>query len=76
MSIGSLTGQEELATNRSVFKGYTIDKEEKPNLELESCYTTYIKLVYYYKRFSYYTSYLYIIKLRLCLKVEILLILG
>ena len=76
MSIGLLVGQEELAANRSIFKGHTIDKEEKPNLELESCYTTYIKLVYYYRRFSYYTSYLYIIKLRLFLKVKILLTLG
>ena len=76
MSIGLLAGQEELAADRSVFKGHTIDEEEKPNLELESYYTTYIKLVYYYRRFSYYTSYLYIIKLRLFLKVEILLTLG
>ena len=69
-------GQEELATDRSIFKGHTIDKEEKPNPEPESCYTTYMKLVYYYRRFSYYTSYLYIIKLRLFLKIKILLTLG
>ena len=76
MSIGSLVGQEELATNRSVFKGRAIDKEEKPNLELESCYTTCTKSVYCYRRFSYYTSCLCIVELRPFLKVEILLTLG
>ena len=76
MSIGSPVGREELATDRSVFKGHAIDEEEKPNLEPESCCTTCTKSAYCYKRFSYYTSYLYIIKLRLFLKVEILLTLG
>ena len=70
MSIGLLAGREELAADRSIFKGHTIDKEEKPNPELKSCYT------YYRKRFSYYTSRLYIVKLRPFLKVEILLTLG
>ena len=69
-------GQEELATDRSIFKGHTIDEEEKPNLELESCYTTCIKSAYYRGRFSCYTSRPYIIKLRPFLKVEILLTLG
>ena len=76
MSIGSSVGQEELAADRSVFKGDTIDKEDKPNPELESCYTTCIKSVYRYKRFSYYTSRLCIIELRPFLKVEILLTSG